>query len=110
MTYNIPDGGQEAHVQHAIGLVEDQVLDTGEVAVAPGHEVYQATRSGDNNVGPPSERLNLRLFADAAENRGHTEGEELGIVPHILVDLDYQFPGGCEEEGTNMTRAGMASC
>ena len=108
LSHDIPDGGQEAHVQHAVGLVEDQVLDTGEVAIAPGHEVQQAARRGDDDVGTPSERLDLRFFADSAKDRGHAEGQKLGVIPHIFVDLDHQFPSGCEDECADMARAGVS--
>ena len=108
LAHDIPDGGQEAHVQHAVCLVEDQVLDTGEVAIAPGHEVQQPTRRGDDDVGTPSERLDLRLFADTAKDRGHAERQKLGVVPDIFVDLDHQFPGRCEDQDADMARAGVS--
>ena len=45
-----PDVGPEAHVEHAVGFVEDEDLDLGEVEVAALDQVEQAARRGDEQV------------------------------------------------------------
>ena len=44
------DGGQEAHVGHAVGLVDDDLVDVGQVHVAAVHEILEAPRAGDEDV------------------------------------------------------------
>ena len=44
------DCRQEAHVEHAVGLVEDQDFDAGQVDGPSLHMVDQAPGGGDENV------------------------------------------------------------
>ena len=45
------DGGLEAHVEHAVGLVEDEDADAVEGQVAALEEILQAAGGGDDDVG-----------------------------------------------------------
>ncbi len=61
----------EAHVEHAVGLVEDEDLDAVEPNEALLHEVEETPRCGDEQVGPARERVLLLALADAAvDERG----------------------------------------
>ena len=44
------DGGAEAHVEHAVGLVEDEDLDVGERDRAARQQVLEAAGGGDDQV------------------------------------------------------------
>ncbi len=44
------DVGQEAHVEHPVGLVEDEDLDLAEVGDLLADEVEQAARRGDEDL------------------------------------------------------------
>ena len=59
------DVGQEAHVEHAVGLVEHQDLEAGEIDVAEAHVVEQAARRRDHDLGPGAQRPLLRPHVDA---------------------------------------------
>ena len=52
----------EAHVEHAVGLVEDEDLDGVEVREALLHEIEQAAGRRDEDVGAAAERLDLRAW------------------------------------------------
>mmetsp|Transcript_4387 Transcript_4387/g.12437 ORF Transcript_4387/g.12437 Transcript_4387/m.12437 type:complete len:211 (+) Transcript_4387:364-996(+) len=58
----------EAHVQHAIRLVQHQYLHARELYLAPLTQVQQATRRGYDDVEPAPHRVNLRLEAHPAKN------------------------------------------
>src|SRR5919108_629836 len=45
------DGALEAHVEHPVGLVEDEHADPVELEVAPLEEVLEAAGGGDDDVG-----------------------------------------------------------
>jgi hypothetical protein len=62
------DVGQEAHVEHAVGLVEDEDLEAGELRVREAEVVEQAAGRRDDHVGAAPERVLLRPHADAAED------------------------------------------
>ena len=57
----------KAHVEHAVGLVEDELLNVAEPRRALAHEVEQAPRRRDDDVGAGPELLDLRAVSDAAE-------------------------------------------
>ena len=58
----------EAHVEHPVGLVEDEDLDVREVERALAVVVEQAPRRGDEDVDAAAQLVDLRLHADAAEH------------------------------------------
>ena len=55
IAYDLADGGQKAHVEHAVGLVQNQDLDLVQHAGALVDEVDQAARRGDQDVAPALE-------------------------------------------------------
>ena len=56
-----PDVGDEAHVEHAVGLVDDERVDVREVDYARLHEVEETARSRDEKVD--GSRLDLVALA-----------------------------------------------
>ena len=46
------DGGQEAHVQHAVGLIQHQDADCGQIHQLAAQEIVKAARSGDHHRAP----------------------------------------------------------
>ncbi len=62
--------GDEAHVEHAVGFVEDQRLDLAEVDALLLDVVEQAARRGDQHLDAALELGDLRLDVDAAEDAG----------------------------------------
>ena len=63
---HLADVVDEAHVEHAIGLVEHQRLDAREVHGAPLEMIDEPARGGDEDVHAAPQRGDLRLHADAA--------------------------------------------
>ena len=60
------DVGQEAQVEHLVGLVEDDGLDAGQVQVALAQQVDEAAGRAHDDVGATLESLDLGLEGDAA--------------------------------------------
>ena len=100
------DRGEEAHVEHAVGLVEDEGLDAVKVTVALAEEVHEAAGAGDDEVGAGAEGVDLGAFADAAEDGGDGEGEVAGVGFDVFLDLDGEFAGGGEDEGAGAAAGG----
>ena len=65
--------GQEAHVQHAIGLVQHQDADLTQVHVLLFHVIQQAARRGDQDFAATAQRFALRTDVHAAEHHGRTQ-------------------------------------
>ena len=64
-----PDGGQKAHVKHAVGFVEHEDFDFAQVDQLAGDEILQASGSCNHQAGAGAHRLNLRLLGDAADDQ-----------------------------------------
>ena len=85
------DAGQEAHVGHVVGLVEDADLDVGQVAEALAHEVFQTPGARDEDVDARLESLDLRVLPDAAEDgrvrQPGRRGQRLERVGDLVGEL-----------------------
>jgi hypothetical protein len=99
---------QKAHVEHAIGFVQHQRVDAGEVDRALLHVVDQPARSGDHHVHAAAQRVDLRAHADAAEDGGGAHAHVLGVAADVVVDLRGQFAGGREYQHARTARLRLA--
>ena len=92
------DVGQEAQVQHLVGLVQDEGLDAAEHQVALLGEVQQAARGADHHVDALAQGGELRLVGTAAVDRGDADAELRAGVGEVLRDLDAQLTGRHDDE------------
>ena len=87
LAHNAADGGQKAHVEHAVGLVEHQDLNLVQVASALLDQIDQTARRCDQDVAAVLECRGLRLVAHAAhDGHGNMTGD-VGDLARDLVDL-----------------------
>ena len=98
-----PDVRQKAHVEHPIGLVQDQVLNGIEIRVRAVQVIEQSSRSRDDDVDAPAERLLLRAHLHAAEDRGDLDRCELREILKVSGYLGRELPGRSDDE-----RAGLS--
>ena len=61
----------EAHVEHLVGLVEDEHLQRVELERLAPHVIERAARRGDDDVGAALERADLLVHRRAAVERQH---------------------------------------
>jgi hypothetical protein len=73
------DVGQEAHVEHLVGLVEDQLGDVRQVEVAPVEVVEQPPGRADHDVDAAAQGLDLLVVADPAVDADRGEPERAPI-------------------------------
>jgi hypothetical protein len=89
--------GEKAHVEHAVGFVEHEVLDVIELAGAAFDVVEQTTGSGDDDVEAGAEGIHLAAITDATvKNRGAEIGKASEITDGGL-DLGGEFAGRFED-------------
>ena len=91
--------GQEAHVEHPVGLVDHQDLDAAQRRVRRAHVVEQTAGCGDDHVDAPAEGLLLRPHAEAAEDRRRRRARVASELPDVLLDLRGQLARGRQDEG-----------
>ncbi len=92
------DVGQEAHVEHPVGLVEDEDLDLAEIGDLLPDEVEEAPGCGDEDLDAAAKRLDLGIHRDPAVDDGRAQRDRPAVGPHALVDLHREFAGRDEDQ------------
>ncbi len=92
------DVGQEAHVEHAVGLVEDEHLQLRQVRVGVLQVVEEAAGRRDDHVGALTEGALLRAHADAAEDARDAQAGVADEALRGLLDLRGELAGGREDQ------------
>ena len=98
LAHNTADGGQKAHVEHAVGLVEHQDLNLVQVAGALLDQIDQTARRGDQDVAAILEGSGLRLVAHAAHDGHGNMAGDVGDLARDLVDLLGKLARGGDDE------------
>ena len=88
----------EAHVEHPVGLVEDEDRDGVERDEAAVHQVLQPARRGDEHVGLLGLR-GLRREGDAAVDGGDLEPARLAELGEDFGHLNRELARRHEHEG-----------
>ncbi|MPM77983.1 hypothetical protein SDC9_124993 [bioreactor metagenome] len=91
----------KAHVQHAVGFVQNKDFQLGQVHKALLQQVQQAAGGGREDVYPLLELAHLGRLAHAAENHGAAQGEVLAVGVDAFPYLKGQLPGGSEDQGAD---------
>ena len=100
------DLGEEAHIEHAIDFIEDEVLDIVEFGGAVFDEIKEAAWGGDEDIDALLEELALFAVADAPVDEADGEIHEAGEVAEGGFDLGGEFAGGLEDEGAHLSVGG----
>ena len=95
----------EAHVEHLVGLVEDDGAHAGEVERAAVDVVEGAPRRRDDDVDAPLEPAQLLLDRLAAVDREHPGAELAPVLVQRLGDLHGELAGRHEDEPAHGTAA-----
>ena len=98
----------EAHVEHAVGLVDDEQLDAGEQELAALEMVEQAAGRGDQHVDAAGDLGILIAEGHAADEEGDGELVIDPVLVEVVLDLGGKFPGRLEDERARHARPGPA--
>ncbi|GAV35250.1 hypothetical protein ROTAS13_02925 [Roseomonas sp. TAS13] len=85
------DIGDEAHVQHPVGLVDDEDLAVGEQDAATVEQVQQPARRGDQHVHALVQDGLLLVHALAADQQRVVQLQVLAVLHEVLGDLERQL-------------------
>ena len=96
---NPADVREEAHVEHPVGLVEDEDLEPLQLRVGKAEVVEQPSGGRDQDVGARAERVLLGPHRHAAEDGGGREGRVDGELLGVFLDLRRQLARRREDEG-----------
>ena len=98
----------EAHAQHLVGLVQDEVAHVVELESSLVDEVDDASGRADDDLGTTLERANLGAVGGAAVHGDHVQ--PAGAGGHIgdgLGALEGELAGGCQDEGLDHAVTGV---
>ena len=104
----LADVVDEAHVEHAVGFVEDEDFRLGEVDGALIDEIEQAARRCDQNVDAGPHDLLLLIFADAAEDGGDIHIHKAPVGLEIVGDLGRKLTRRGQDKGARGLGRGRA--
>ena len=102
------DVGNETHVEHAVGLVDDEKLDAGEQQPAALEMVEQAARRGDQHVDAARQLDVLIVERDAADQQRDVELAVGAVFDEAFLDLGREFAGRLEDQRARHARARAA--
>ncbi len=102
------DVGNEAHVQHAVGFVDDQQFNAGEQQSAALGMVEQPAGGCDQDVDAAGLFGVLIAERNAADQQRDVELLADAVFVEILFDLSRQFAGRLQDQGAGHPCPGAA--
>jgi hypothetical protein len=92
--------GLETHVQHAIGLVKDEVLDVGETNTTTFDEIYEATGCSTQEITATLDLAELLIDIGTSVDDGWSDPGAISKLACLLVDLGHEFTRGREDKSS----------
>ena len=102
------DVGNEAHVEHPVGFVDDQDLDRVQEQAAALGEIEQASGRRDDDVGAARDLGLLIAERDAADQQREVELVVDAVFAERLLDLGGELARRLQDEGARHAGAGAA--
>ena len=102
------DVGNEAHVEHAVGLVDDEKLDAGEEELAALDMIEQAAGSRDEHIGAARDLQVLVAEGDAADQQRDRELVVDAVFDESFLDLRRELTRRLDDERARHARPGAA--
>ena len=93
------DVGQEAHVEHLVGLVEHEDLHLRQVEVTTVCKVDDASGRADDDVNSVAQGIDLRFIRAAAIDGEHADAAEASGSLEVGRDLEAELAGRADDEG-----------
>nr|WP_246430398.1 hypothetical protein [Streptomyces rectiverticillatus] len=106
---DLGDLGQEAHVGHLVGLVEDGDLDLVERGGAAVDDVAQTARGGDEDVDAALQGVDLVAHGRTAADDLHLQAEHVAVGLEGVRDLHRELTGRGEDQAAGALLLGVAA-
>ena len=103
------DIGDEAHVQHAVGLVDDEDLHIAQQDLAALEEIEQPARGGDQHVDAAVELLQLLDEGFAADQQRLAQLVILAVGVEVLGDLRGELARRLQDQRARHAGPGPAA-
>ncbi len=96
--HDAADVGPEPHVEHAVGLVENQGVDAFEAGDPAAEVIDEASRRRDDDVDAGGEGLRLRRHRGAPEDRRARQPGVIDEPLQVVLYLHHQLAGRPQDE------------
>ncbi len=103
-----PDVRDEPHVEHPVGLVDDEDLRAVEMDLVPRVEVEEPSRRGDQQVDRPGQLPALAVHVLAAVDRHRPDAAVLSKRLCVALDLHCEFARRCKHQRPRRARPAVA--
>jgi len=104
---HVADVGDEAEIEHTVGLIEDHRLRFAQFKDMLLVVVDDAPRSADQDVDAAFELTALLFVVDATEHHGNAQARVAAESQRVLVDLHSELARRCNDERADR---GCRSC
>jgi hypothetical protein len=91
--------GQEAHIKHAVRLIDHQDFEAFQLHITLLHEIQQAPRSRNQDFDAFFQGFDLAAGGDASVDGCAAEFCACGKSPHHLIDLFGELTRRCDDQG-----------
>ncbi len=98
---DLPDIGQEAHIEHPVRLVQYEYFQVRQVDRALMDVIEQAAGTGHDDFYAGSQSLFLRVYGHAPVNRDAAQARLAAQIGNGSIDLLCQFAGRRNDEGAD---------
>ena len=88
----------EAHVEHAVGLIEHEDFNLREIDRTLAVEIEQSTRRCHHDIDTVTHGLNLWIDAHTTEDAGRGHRQKLAVDTNALFHLRGQLASGREDQ------------
>jgi len=95
---NTTNLGLETHVQHAISLIENKVLDVLQRDTTSLYEIDQSTRSSNKQITATLDLSELRTNVCTTVNNARSDPRSVGKLSGLLKDLRDKLTGGSKNQ------------
>ncbi len=99
--------GQEPHVGHTVGFVNDDGGDVAEVESALFEHVFEAPGTGDHDVDAEVERLARDVIGGTAVDADDAATLVVGQLGNLFLDLSGQFTRRNQHQSGGFARTGL---
>ncbi len=103
---DLADVADEAHVEHPVGLVEDEDLDRRQVDGPLADVVEQAAGGGHDDIRRAAQGADLAVDADATVDGRRADAPVAAVDAHALLDLERELAGRGEDQRADGPAAG----
>ena len=98
------DVRDEAHVEHAVGFVDDEQFDAGHQQPAALEMVEQPARRRDQHVDAAHQLVVLVVKRNAADDEGDVELVVLAVLVEAVLDLGRELAGRLQDQRARHAR------